>query len=124
MSDPAREAPPPSRSSRPHTDHKAEVYRLHMFYLLSAREALRDEGPQYAAAMYGLRDPLLSWLLTASPMQIDKLAHSKHTLFASRIPDGEVGERVLLNMETDEGTLVGRLHGLQFTLTEDDDAEL
>ena len=66
----------------------------------------------------------VSWLRTASPMQMDRLARSKHAIFASRIPDGEVGERVLLSMETDESALLGRLHALQLTLTEDDDDNL
>jgi hypothetical protein len=122
MSDPARE--PTQRASRPRINHKEEAYRLNLFYLLAAKEALCDEGPEYASIVYGLRDPLLSWLGTASATQIERLAQSKQMLFASRLPDGKVGERVLMGAGTDEGSLLGKLHALQMILTDDDDGNL
>jgi hypothetical protein len=92
------------------TDHEAEVYRLHLTYLVAAKEAMFDHGDTYAEIVYGLRNPLMAWLRTASATQIERLARSKQMVFALRMPSGTAGERMLASVGTEpSATQIERL---------------
>jgi len=97
---------------------------LHMTYLIAAKEAMIDHGPAYAAIVYGLQNPLMAWLHTASATQIDRLARSKQMVFASRIPGGQAGERMLASVGTDDNALLARLYAVQLMATVDDDGDI
>ncbi len=112
MNDHAR--PSPNRVRQTDQD---EIYRLHMTYLIAAKEAILEKGEAYTSIVYGLHNPLLSWLHTASATQIERLARSKQMVFASRIPDGEAGERMLASAETEDDALLARLYAVQLMAT-------
>jgi hypothetical protein len=115
---------PQSFERRRRTDHQEEVYRLHMTYLIAAKEAMIEKGAAYAAIVYGLHNPLMSWLHTASATQIERLARSKQMVFASRIPGGEAGERMLASAGTDDDALLARLYAVQLMATGGDDGDI
>jgi hypothetical protein len=108
---------PQSFERRRRTDHQEEAYRLHMTYLIAAKEAMIEKGAAYAAIVYGLHNPLMSWLHTASATQIERLARSKQMVFASRIPGGEAGERMLASAGTEDDALLARLYAVQLMTT-------
>jgi hypothetical protein len=108
---------PQALERRRRTDHQEEVYRLHMTYLIAAKEAMIEKGEAYTSIVYGLHNPLMAWLHTASATQIERLARSQQMVFASRIPDGEVGERMLASAETEDDVLRTRLYAVQLMAT-------
>lgn len=61
------------------------VFRLNLAYLLTARELLVADEPVHAEILFGLQEPLASWLKAASIDAVTTLARSPALLYAPRL---------------------------------------
>jgi Flagellar transcriptional activator (FlhD) len=86
---------------------REEVFRLNLAYLVLAQR-LVAEDPVAAGVVFGVREPLLAWLRTASIGAITTLARSPVTLFAPRFPR-QGAERVLAACSQADGLGVAHL---------------
>jgi hypothetical protein len=76
-----------------HTPLRDEVFRLNLTYLVLAQRLIAQDAVA-ASVVFGVREPLLSWLRAASIGAITTLARSPVALFTPRLPR-QGAERVL-----------------------------
>jgi len=62
------------------------IHRLNRAYLHAARDGLRAGQASLIEALFGLDATLHTWLLSASPEAIERLATTPGTLFQARLP--------------------------------------
>jgi hypothetical protein len=75
------------------TPLREEVFHLNLTYLVLAQRLI-GEDPVAASVIFGVREPLLAWLRTASIGAVTTLTRSPVALFAPRLHRQDA-ERVL-----------------------------
>lgn len=96
-------------------DFSEIVFRHNLSWLMYARDALILNGPDFAEIVFGLREPLGSWLVDASGADIHELAQIAASLTTIRLPMGLAGERLLAGCANGgDGAFAARLHALAY----------
>jgi len=96
--DPAKQIPEPEHAV------SEDVFRLNLSYLLTVRQLVASGKEAQAEIVFGLKEPLVSWLRTASAEAVAALAGSPTLVYEPRLPEPSL-ERIL---EAYDGTSTRR----------------
>ena len=95
---PAKDIPEPEQAV------SEDVFQLNLSYLLTVRQLVAAGKEAQAEILFGLKEPLLSWLRTASAEAVAALAGSPTLVYEPRLPEPAL-DRIL---DAYEGTSTRR----------------